>query len=470
MASNLTDISNLINSLSGMFLDKEINTQGTVSPQASSAIQQIIAAMAPQMTGQLISDQDIAGLVQNVLLQSQQELLKTRAQAGQLGGYGSTGLQLLEQQATSRALQQALGQLINAKQVNAQTSQGAAQVAGQAAGNLAQSTRGTQQTTEAPLGGLAGPLAAYAAYKFLTAPSKVASGATAATGAAKAASGAAGVSTAAKAAGAGKAAQGAGTVADALFSPGTTTGLGSDLAGLLSAPGDFASSIASSSFMPGEVAGIPSSSGAMGGIFDALGLGGVAESLGGLGDTVGQITDFFTPSIDIPGIGPTGIPLLAGLGGLMEGNVGRAVGDIGATAAVAAIPVVGPLLALGSGFTKNGILDDWFGIECYMTTAVMHEMQDSFDDSGPELTAWRKFRDGYMMETPARMLMVTDYYNYAPEVVKSINQKEDKKEIYHHFYKDYIKPGYEHIKVGNNDEAFKLYTNMISEAAEYAGA
>jgi len=207
-------------------------------------------------------------------------------------------------------------------------------------------------------------------------------------------------------------------------------------------------------------------SGIMSGISNIPVIGeGLASGLGAVGDAAQGVKNFFTPNIDIPGIGPTGVPILAGLGNFLEGDYAQGAGDIGATIGLNAIPVVGPILSLVSGFTKNGVLDDWFGIDdCYITTATMAGTGNS-DDNSYELTTMRKFRDGFMKATPVGQELIQDYYNKAPAVVAAINARPDAKAVYGAIYDGYLAPAIRAIEAGDNYGALTIYREM-SQAAE----
>ena len=92
---------------------------------------------------------------------------------------------------------------------------------------------------------------------------------------------------------------------------------------------------------------------------------------------------------------------------------------------------------------------------CFLTTAVVERRGEA--DDGPTLTALRAFRDGYMMQTPKRRALVSEYYEIAPRIAAAIPQ----------WHSDWdwigarIDAAVAAIAAGDEDAAFAIYTAMV---------
>lgn len=476
---------------------------GSVTPQVTNNFNSLMSSLIPQAQNNLASQGDLDALLQSIMSQASRSFAPNKAAQNSAGMYNSSSLDFMRNDASAKATEQAMQAMMAAKLQGQQNQLQAAQLAGGMNSQMGQLT-GTQ-TTPAALGSLAGPAAAYALYKFMqpegaktaSTVGKLGDVTSSATATSQATGGANKLSLAAPAA----SAVGTSSLGFDYGAPAGMTLGGADKAASMFG----ASDLAATSFDIGDGLGDLStafsdlSSGAgtvtqlggtadsvsniTGGGYDLLGnlVGGVSDFVGGIpivgeslvniggqiGEAASGISDFFTPEVNIPGFGPTGIPILAGLGNFMEGDYLQGVGDIGATAALSAIPVVGPALALISGFTSNGILDDWFGIEdCYITTAVTKATGGP--DDAYELETLRKYRDEFMKATPAGKELIQNYYDVAPKVVAKLSAREDGQEIYNYFYHRYIVPAVKQIEAGDNYGALTTYREMSQFAESVA--
>ena len=487
---------------------------GSVTPQVTNNFNSLMSSLIPQAQNNLVGQDQLDALLQSVMSQASRSFAPNKALQNSAGMYNSSSLDFMRNDANAKATEQAMQVMMQSMLQGQQNQLQAAQLAGGMNSQMGQLTQ--TQTTPAALGSLAAPAAAYALYKYMQpegakqtvdmmgTAGKAGGAASSANAASQAAGGAtqassvmasnagtlgqldsilsssisggaapAAASSFAKAAGAGEAltaldgginaAEGFSGVAD--FSAGLDDLLNSS-AGVTQLGGT-ADSVANISGGGYDLLG-----NLVGGVSDFVGgIPIVGESLVNLGSQIGEaasgISDFFTPEINIPGFGPTGIPILAGLGNFMEGDYLQGAGDIGATAALSAIPVVGPALALISGFTSNGILDDWFGIEdCYITTAVTKATGGP--DDAYELETLRKYRDEFMKATPAGKELIQNYYDVAPKVVAKLSAREDGQEIYNYFYHRYIVPAVKQIEAGDNYAALTTYREMSQFAESVA--
>lgn len=103
---------------------------------------------------------------------------------------------------------------------------------------------------------------------------------------------------------------------------------------------------------------------------------------------------------------------------------------------------------------------------CYFTTACMHVMKDSFDDSCQELTILRNFRDTYVKGHHPEA--IDEYYKTAPEIVRAIGCKVDSQLIYKNMYHDLVQATISLISKGENEDAYNLYRDYGKRmAVEY---
>lgn len=103
---------------------------------------------------------------------------------------------------------------------------------------------------------------------------------------------------------------------------------------------------------------------------------------------------------------------------------------------------------------------------CFVTTAVCSA--SGLPDDCDELQTLRGFRDGYMMESPARKMLIQLYYEIAPLIVRAIESRDDAPEILATLRTSYILPAVQAVKSGDNDRAFGLYFEMLQVASTFA--
>ncbi len=132
--------------------------------------------------------------------------------------------------------------------------------------------------------------------------------------------------------------------------------------------------------------------------------------------------------------------------GSVFGRTGRVVGT-----------VVGGVIGAGVGLVK-GIFDTVTG-GCYITTAVCEEYGKP--DDCYELTAFRKFRDGWLSEQPDGEELIGQYYNTAPAIVDLINKQENRAEIYHGLNEKYLSKCLTSIENNEYQECKETYMQMM---------
>lgn len=94
---------------------------------------------------------------------------------------------------------------------------------------------------------------------------------------------------------------------------------------------------------------------------------------------------------------------------------------------------------------------------CYLTSACI--FAKGLKDDCHELTTLRQFRDQWLAKTTKGKKLIKQYYEIAPKVVSSINDREDKLTIYQKIYNKMILPCVEFIENEKYEEALGLYQN-----------
>lgn len=92
---------------------------------------------------------------------------------------------------------------------------------------------------------------------------------------------------------------------------------------------------------------------------------------------------------------------------------------------------------------------------CYLTTACMRAMSDSFDDNCQELVTLRNFRDTYVKKNHPEAIQ--EYYRTAPEIVKCIGVRSDSQQIYRKIYDELVQGTIGLIEAERYGEAYDLY-------------
>ena len=101
---------------------------------------------------------------------------------------------------------------------------------------------------------------------------------------------------------------------------------------------------------------------------------------------------------------------------------------------------------------------------CFITTAVC----DSFGkaDDCYELTAFRNFRDSWLINQSDGKKLIAEYYDVAPKIVEKINSLSNSAEIYKNIWRDYLSACLKSIEVGDNLNCKKIYVEMVNTLKE----
>lgn len=101
---------------------------------------------------------------------------------------------------------------------------------------------------------------------------------------------------------------------------------------------------------------------------------------------------------------------------------------------------------------------------CYITTAVC-KSQGKPDDCY-ELSAFRDFRDSYLMQSGNGRRLVEEYYDIAPGIVMLINMEKHPDKIYGNIYEKHLMPCLRFIEEGRKEECQSRYVSMVRELEE----
>lgn len=152
-----------------------------------------------------------------------------------------------------------------------------------------------------------------------------------------------------------------------------------------------------------------------------------------------------------------GTPFLSAGMNIMQGDVGGAAGNVGgAVLGNMILPGVGG--AIGS-FIGGQLFGDDGG--CFITTATLRALGNT-DDNAPQLQTLRHFRDTWLLAN--HPLDIEEYYRIAPQIVQSINAREDSTQIWRNLWRQYLSPALALIATGRNEEAYLQYREMVSVA------
>lgn len=94
---------------------------------------------------------------------------------------------------------------------------------------------------------------------------------------------------------------------------------------------------------------------------------------------------------------------------------------------------------------------------CYLTTACTQFR--GLPDNCLELTVLRRFRDDVLMQTPDGKKAVSEYYEFAPLIVKKILERGDAHEIFEEIYGVVVQT-VRNIESEKFEEAFRSYKDM----------
>lgn len=139
-------------------------------------------------------------------------------------------------------------------------------------------------------------------------------------------------------------------------------------------------------------------------------------------------------------------------------NIGSIFGRAGEVAGRAIGGVVGTVVGVGKAIGR--IFKPTTGSGgCYITTAVCEEYMKP--DDCYELTKFRNFRDNWLKYQPDGQKLIDKYYKTAPTIVKLINKRPNRKEIYHYLNNTYLSKCLLCIEKKENEKCKILYIEMM---------
>lgn len=109
--------------------------------------------------------------------------------------------------------------------------------------------------------------------------------------------------------------------------------------------------------------------------------------------------------------------------------------------------------------TYENIISGFKSRLCYITTAVCQSLGKG--DDCYELNLLRTYRDEYLLPDAQRKLLVEQYYDIAPTIVKRIDKSSNPKEIYQSLWEKYIHPCIDLIEMQKPRECSEKYIEMV---------
>jgi len=96
---------------------------------------------------------------------------------------------------------------------------------------------------------------------------------------------------------------------------------------------------------------------------------------------------------------------------------------------------------------------------CYITTATC--AFDGKPDDCPELTELRRFRDGWLQQSPDGDALIARYYELAPSIVTCIDHCDDSGERYAEIRERWLEPCLAALSGGNYEDCRVRYVDMV---------
>ncbi|MDE0101375.1 MAG: hypothetical protein OXN89_03265 [Bryobacterales bacterium] len=191
--------------------------------------------------------------------------------------------------------------------------------------------------------------------------------------------------------------------------------------------------------------------------------GGIME----LGDWIGGDVGRF-----VTGIGEFLDGLVVGFGqlaGLVIGAAGAlSIISAGVVALAAALPNVFVGSIVGGLVDTVGDFFESVGDGCFITHAVLQSESLESDD-GAILSQLRGFRDEYVLTQPGGRGLINTYYATAPEIVRVIDARPDRQQIWRNVYQRWLHPAVEAVRRGHPRRALELYEQMLTTLCAVTG-
>lgn len=95
---------------------------------------------------------------------------------------------------------------------------------------------------------------------------------------------------------------------------------------------------------------------------------------------------------------------------------------------------------------------------CFLTTACVRYY--GLADNGYELNTLRRYRDQFLLSSQAGKVLVQEYYDLSPALVKKIERDHHKKTVYAYIYEQ-VQCACQKIEANHFRVAQKVYTDMV---------
>ena len=111
-----------------------------------------------------------------------------------------------------------------------------------------------------------------------------------------------------------------------------------------------------------------------------------------------------------------------------------------------------------SHFEAKPVDDYRGGSGCFLTSACAEHLGKP--DDCEELTKLRAFRDGYMRESESGRMLIDEYYEVAPKIVREI-EKSPNKDEYYSYINSVVNDCIDDIDNGRNIAGLEKYIAMV---------
>lgn len=102
--------------------------------------------------------------------------------------------------------------------------------------------------------------------------------------------------------------------------------------------------------------------------------------------------------------------------------------------------------------------------DCFLTTACVHHK--GLADNCHELQTIRFLRENYMRGTGSGEILLQEYGEVGPAILRSLKEAENRKEILDHLYNYLVIPSVEKIEKGQYHEAVAYYAGYVEAMKE----
>lgn len=145
MAADVTGA--VVSNLMDLFIDKNQTVTKTVDPKLTAQFNDIILSLMPNVKSPVVSDEELDQLFQSAFFKGQKAFAPNQALQASAGGYDSTALEALKNDAMAKALNEGISTILDTKLKANQQQTEAANVAGSLVNNQSAVTS-TQRTND----------------------------------------------------------------------------------------------------------------------------------------------------------------------------------------------------------------------------------------------------------------------------------------------------------------------------------